>query len=46
MPASMLFLRSPGGISHHDTESIMAEDVAAAIRVGLRFLERMEALHG
>src|SRR5205823_6688437 len=39
VPAAMLFLRSPGGISHHPDESVIAADVAAAIDVGLRFIK-------
>ncbi len=38
LPAAMLFLRSPGGVSHHPSESILAEDVALALRVGYTFL--------
>jgi allantoate deiminase len=38
MPAAMLFLRSPGGISHHPDETVLPEDVAAALAVGLHFL--------
>lgn len=38
VPTAMLFLRSPGGISHHPDESVIATDVAAAIEVGLRFI--------
>jgi len=38
IPSAMLFLRSPGGISHHPDESVQAEDVAAALAVGERFL--------
>jgi allantoate deiminase len=38
IPASMLFLRSPGGISHHPDESVREEDVAAALAVGARFV--------
>jgi allantoate deiminase len=45
MPAAMLFLRSPGGISHHPDESVLAEDVAAALDVGLQFLECLEKRH-
>jgi allantoate deiminase len=41
MPAAMLFLRSPGGISHHPDETVLPEDVAAALSVGLRFLEEL-----
>jgi allantoate deiminase len=40
-PSTMLFLRSPGGLSHHPDESVWPEDVEAALRVGLDFLERM-----
>jgi allantoate deiminase len=32
-PAGLLFLRSPGGVSHHPDEAVMLADVAAAIRV-------------
>jgi allantoate deiminase len=42
MPAAMLFLRSPGGISHHSDESVLVEDVAIALGVGMRFLEELE----
>jgi allantoate deiminase len=38
MPAAMLFLRSPGGISHHPDESVLEADVDAALEVGLQFL--------
>ena len=40
MPAAMLFLRSPGGISHHPDEAVREEDVDAALQVGRKFLER------
>jgi allantoate deiminase len=39
VPAAMLFLRSPGGISHHPHEAVLASDVDAALAVGTRFLE-------
>jgi allantoate deiminase len=39
MPAAMLFVRSPGGISHHPDEAVRADDVAAALRVGAAFLD-------
>lgn len=45
MPAAMLFLRSPGGISHHREESVLAEDIAAALEVGTRFLEQLGQRH-
>jgi allantoate deiminase len=43
VPTTMLFLQSPGGISHHPDESVREEDVEAALRVGLRFVERLAA---
>jgi len=42
MPAAMLFLRSPGGISHHPDESVLAGDVVAALEAGMHFLEALE----
>ncbi len=41
MPAAMIFLRSPGGISHHPAESVRVEDVALALQVGSAFLDRL-----
>lgn len=32
-PTAMLFLRSPGGLSHHPDESVLTEDVEAALSV-------------
>jgi allantoate deiminase len=43
MPTAMLFLRSPGGLSHHRDEAVREEDVEAALRVGEKFLERLAA---
>jgi allantoate deiminase len=43
MPAAMLFLRSPAGVSHHSSESVLEEDVAAALSAGVFFLEEIEA---
>lgn len=43
MPAAMLFLRSPGGISHHPEESVLPEDVAAALAAGMQFLSDLES---
>ena len=45
MPAVMLFLRSPGGISHRPDETVLAGDVAAALETGMRFLEALDARH-
>ena len=39
VPSAILFLRSPGGISHHPDESVLVEDVAVAFATGMRFLE-------
>jgi allantoate deiminase len=39
LPTAMLFVRTPGGISHHPDESVQEEDVEAAIRVGTAFLD-------
>ena len=41
MPAAMLFVRSPAGISHHPDESVMEEDVAMALEVGRHFLNEL-----
>jgi allantoate deiminase len=42
LPAAMLFLRSPGGVSHHPGESVRLEDVQAALDTGLYFLNHLE----
>lgn len=39
MPAAMLFLRSPGRISHHPDEAVLEDDVAAALAVGRAVLD-------
>ena len=41
MPTAMLFLRSPGGISHHPDEAVIEGDVAAALGAGLAFLDAL-----
>jgi allantoate deiminase len=43
MPTAMLFLRSPGGLSHHPDETVREEDVAAALGVCRKFLQRLAA---
>jgi allantoate deiminase len=43
VPTAMLFLRSPGGISHHPDETVLEEDVAAALEVCRKFLQRLTA---
>ena len=42
VPTAMLFLRTPGGLSHHPNESVSAEDVAAAITTCLSFLHSVK----
>ncbi len=41
IPSAMLFLRSPGGISHHPDESVLPEDIDLALAIGQRFLESL-----
>ncbi len=43
IPAAMVFLRSPGGISHHPDESVVAGDVEKAIQCGLNLLDQLAA---
>ena len=38
VPAAMVFLRTPGGISHDPAESVSMDDVAKAIECGLHLL--------
>jgi len=40
-PAAMIFLRSPGGISHDPAESVEVEDVAKAFECGLHLLDQL-----
>ncbi|HXX44836.1 MAG TPA: allantoate amidohydrolase [Candidatus Acidoferrales bacterium] len=42
-PAAMMFVRSPGGISHSPEESVQVEDVAKAIDAGAQLLELLAA---
>ncbi len=41
MPGAMLFVRSPGGLSHHPDEAVRPEDVEVAFRVALAFLRSL-----
>ncbi len=41
VPTAMLFLRSPGGVSHHPDEAVREEDVKASLHVAHKFLERL-----
>jgi allantoate deiminase len=41
VPTAMIFLRTPGGISHHPSESVSVEDVAKAIECGMCLLTQL-----
>ena len=41
VPAAMIFLRTPGGISHDPAESVSLEDVAKALECGWHLLEQL-----
>jgi allantoate deiminase len=41
IPAAMLFLRSPGGLSHHPAETVLPEDVEAALTTAMEFLAQL-----
>jgi allantoate deiminase len=41
MPVGMLFIRTPGGISHHSDETVRIEDVASSVDVGLEFIKQL-----
>jgi allantoate deiminase len=43
VPAAMIFLRTPGGISHDPAESVAVEDVAKAIECGLHLLDQLSS---
>lgn len=43
VPSAMVFLRTPGGISHDPAESVAVEDVEKAIRCGLQLLDQLAA---
>jgi allantoate deiminase len=38
LPCAMLFLRSPGGLSHHPDESVFPQDIEAALHTAMEFL--------
>jgi allantoate deiminase len=46
MPAVMLFLRTPGGVSHHPDESVTEGDVAIALAAGAGFLDELAGASG
>jgi allantoate deiminase len=41
IPAAMIFLRTPGGISHNPMESVFVYDVAKAIECGVYLLDQL-----
>ncbi len=45
VPSCMMFLRSPGGLSHHPAEAVLAKDVAAALEAGMEFLSLLSDRH-
>ncbi len=42
-PTALLFVRSPGGISHSPDEAVTEDDVATAIRAMVEFVTRLAA---
>jgi allantoate deiminase len=42
LPIAMLFLRSPKGLSHHPDESVLVEDVEAALATSLAFVRLLD----
>jgi allantoate deiminase len=45
VPAAMIFLRTPGGISHDPEEDVRVEDVAKALEAGSHLLRLLAAWH-
>ena len=41
VPSAMIFLRTPGGISHDPAESVAGDDVEKAIACGLHLLDQL-----
>jgi len=41
IPSVMMFIRSPGGISHHADESVLVGDVELAVSAGMHFLKEL-----
>lgn len=41
VPATMIFLRSPEGISHHPRETVRVEDVELALCAGVEFIHQL-----
>ena len=45
VPSTMIFLRSPGGVSHHPEESVHPQDVENALAAGSAFLRLLTKEH-
>lgn len=43
VPSAMIFLRTPGGVSHDPSESVSVEDVEKALSCGLHLLTRLSS---
>lgn len=43
VPAAMIFLRTPGGVSHDPAESVRVQDVECALECGMHLLEQLSA---
>jgi allantoate deiminase len=41
VPSAMIFLRTPGGVSHDPSETVLAGDVAKAIACGMQLLAQL-----
>jgi allantoate deiminase len=41
IPSAMLFLRSPGGLSHHPEETVLPQDIEAALATAMEFLAQL-----
>jgi allantoate deiminase len=41
IPSAMLFLRSPGGLSHHPDENVLPQDLEAALATAMEFLTQL-----
>lgn len=46
LSATMLFIRTPGGVSHHPDESVDAKDVTVALAAGKNFLDELAVSYG
>jgi allantoate deiminase len=44
VPSAMIFLRSPGGISHDPSETVAIEDVEKAIECGMHLLDQLASV--